>query len=142
MPFDAAHPRVETAFAAVRREAFLGPGPWPILPAWSARRIIVAGALHVAFRRSDQAHALPPLPSPSIRSSAGGRERWIRLREDGVGIAQRKSPDELVAQRMIARRRRAQNELVAQATGNVDRCRLGIEKIYTSEARVVEMRDL
>lgn len=29
-PFDAAHPRVEAAFAAVRREAFLGPGPWPI----------------------------------------------------------------------------------------------------------------
>src|SRR5271156_2092626 len=90
---------------------------------------IAAGALHVAFRRSDQAHAPPPLPSPSIRSSAGGRERWIRLREDGVGIAQRKSPDELVAQRMIARRRRAQNELVAQATGNVDRSRLGIETI-------------
>src|SRR5436305_15051973 len=31
VPFDAAHPRVEAAFAAVRREAFLGPGPWPIL---------------------------------------------------------------------------------------------------------------
>jgi protein-L-isoaspartate(D-aspartate) O-methyltransferase len=30
-PFNAAHPRVEAAFAAVRREAFLGPGPWPIL---------------------------------------------------------------------------------------------------------------
>jgi protein-L-isoaspartate(D-aspartate) O-methyltransferase len=30
VPFDAAHPRVEAAFAAVRREAFLGPGPWPI----------------------------------------------------------------------------------------------------------------
>jgi protein-L-isoaspartate(D-aspartate) O-methyltransferase len=29
-PLDAAHPRVEAAFAAVRREAFLGPGPWPI----------------------------------------------------------------------------------------------------------------
>ena len=28
--FNAAHPRVEAAFAAVRREAFLGPGPWPI----------------------------------------------------------------------------------------------------------------
>jgi protein-L-isoaspartate(D-aspartate) O-methyltransferase len=27
---NAAHPRVEAAFAAVRREAFLGPGPWPI----------------------------------------------------------------------------------------------------------------
>lgn len=31
VPLDAAHPRVEAAFAAVRREAFLGPGPWPIL---------------------------------------------------------------------------------------------------------------
>jgi hypothetical protein len=31
MPFDAAHVRVEAAFAAVRHEAFLGPGPWPIL---------------------------------------------------------------------------------------------------------------
>jgi protein-L-isoaspartate(D-aspartate) O-methyltransferase len=30
VPFNAAHPRVEAAFAAVRREAFLGPGPWPI----------------------------------------------------------------------------------------------------------------
>jgi protein-L-isoaspartate(D-aspartate) O-methyltransferase len=30
VPLDAAHPRVEAAFAAVRREAFLGPGPWPI----------------------------------------------------------------------------------------------------------------
>jgi protein-L-isoaspartate(D-aspartate) O-methyltransferase len=30
VPFDAADPRVEAAFAAVRREAFLGPGPWPI----------------------------------------------------------------------------------------------------------------
>jgi protein-L-isoaspartate(D-aspartate) O-methyltransferase len=30
-PFNVAHPRVEAAFAAVRREAFLGPGPWPIL---------------------------------------------------------------------------------------------------------------
>jgi protein-L-isoaspartate(D-aspartate) O-methyltransferase len=29
-PYNAAHPRVEAAFAAVRREAFLGPGPWPI----------------------------------------------------------------------------------------------------------------
>jgi protein-L-isoaspartate(D-aspartate) O-methyltransferase len=27
------HPRVEAAFAAVRREAFLGPGPWPLLRA-------------------------------------------------------------------------------------------------------------
>lgn len=69
VPFDAAHPRVETAFAAVRREAFLGPGSWPILPAWSARRIIVAGALHVAFRRSDQARALlPPLAIYSVVS--------------------------------------------------------------------------
>jgi protein-L-isoaspartate(D-aspartate) O-methyltransferase len=25
------HPRVEAAFAAVRREAFVGPGPWPML---------------------------------------------------------------------------------------------------------------
>jgi protein-L-isoaspartate(D-aspartate) O-methyltransferase len=31
VPFNVAHPRVEAAFAAVRREAFLGPGPWPIL---------------------------------------------------------------------------------------------------------------
>jgi protein-L-isoaspartate(D-aspartate) O-methyltransferase len=30
VPYNAAHPRVEVAFAAVRREAFLGPGPWPI----------------------------------------------------------------------------------------------------------------
>ncbi len=30
MPYNAGHPRVEAAFAAVRREAFLGPGPWPI----------------------------------------------------------------------------------------------------------------
>jgi protein-L-isoaspartate(D-aspartate) O-methyltransferase len=30
-PFHTAHPRVEEAFAAVRREAFLGPGPWPLL---------------------------------------------------------------------------------------------------------------
>lgn len=30
VPFNAAHPRVEAAFATVRREAFLGPGPWPI----------------------------------------------------------------------------------------------------------------
>jgi protein-L-isoaspartate(D-aspartate) O-methyltransferase len=30
VPYNAAHPRVEAAFAAVRREAFLGPGPWPI----------------------------------------------------------------------------------------------------------------
>jgi protein-L-isoaspartate(D-aspartate) O-methyltransferase len=30
LPLDAAHSRVEAAFAAVRREAFLGPGPWPI----------------------------------------------------------------------------------------------------------------
>jgi protein-L-isoaspartate(D-aspartate) O-methyltransferase len=28
---NAAHPRVEAAFAAVRREAFLGPGPWPLI---------------------------------------------------------------------------------------------------------------
>jgi protein-L-isoaspartate(D-aspartate) O-methyltransferase len=26
-----AHPRVEAAFAAVHREAFLGPGPWPLI---------------------------------------------------------------------------------------------------------------
>jgi protein-L-isoaspartate(D-aspartate) O-methyltransferase len=31
VPYNVAHPRVEAAFAAVRREAFLGPGPWPIL---------------------------------------------------------------------------------------------------------------
>jgi protein-L-isoaspartate(D-aspartate) O-methyltransferase len=31
VPFDAAHPRVEAAFATMRREAFLGPGPWLIL---------------------------------------------------------------------------------------------------------------
>jgi protein-L-isoaspartate O-methyltransferase len=31
MPYNATHPRVEAAFAVVRREAFLGPGPWPIL---------------------------------------------------------------------------------------------------------------
>jgi protein-L-isoaspartate O-methyltransferase len=31
MPYNTAHPRVEAAFAAVRREAFLGPGPWPML---------------------------------------------------------------------------------------------------------------
>jgi len=31
MRYSTAHPRVEAAFAAVRREAFLGPGPWPIL---------------------------------------------------------------------------------------------------------------
>jgi protein-L-isoaspartate(D-aspartate) O-methyltransferase len=30
-PFNTAHPSVEAAFATVRREAFLGPGPWPIL---------------------------------------------------------------------------------------------------------------
>jgi protein-L-isoaspartate(D-aspartate) O-methyltransferase len=30
-PYHAAHSRVEAAFAAVRREAFLGPGPWPLL---------------------------------------------------------------------------------------------------------------
>jgi protein-L-isoaspartate(D-aspartate) O-methyltransferase len=30
MLFNPVHPRVEAAFAAVRREAFLGPGPWPI----------------------------------------------------------------------------------------------------------------
>jgi protein-L-isoaspartate(D-aspartate) O-methyltransferase len=29
--FEVADPRVEAAFAAVRREQFLGPGPWPIL---------------------------------------------------------------------------------------------------------------
>ena len=28
--FDVTDPRVEAAFAAVRREAYLGPGPWPI----------------------------------------------------------------------------------------------------------------
>lgn len=31
VPFNAADSRVEAAFAVVRREAFLGPGPWPIL---------------------------------------------------------------------------------------------------------------
>ncbi len=31
LPYNTAHPRVEAAFAAVRREAFLGPGPWSIL---------------------------------------------------------------------------------------------------------------
>jgi len=31
MRYNAAHPRLEAAFAAVRREAFLGPGPWPLL---------------------------------------------------------------------------------------------------------------
>ena len=31
MRYNTAHPRVEAAFAAVRREAFLGPGPWPLL---------------------------------------------------------------------------------------------------------------
>ena len=31
LPYNAGHPRVEAAFAAVRREAFLGPGPWPII---------------------------------------------------------------------------------------------------------------
>src|SRR6516162_11300493 len=31
VPLNAADPRVEAAFAVVRREAFLGPGPWPIL---------------------------------------------------------------------------------------------------------------
>ena len=31
VPFDATHPRVEAAFAAVRREHFLGPGPCPQL---------------------------------------------------------------------------------------------------------------
>jgi protein-L-isoaspartate(D-aspartate) O-methyltransferase len=30
MLFNAAHPRAEAAFAVARREAFLGPGPWPI----------------------------------------------------------------------------------------------------------------
>ena len=30
VPYNAAHPRVEAAFAAVHRAAFLGPGPWPI----------------------------------------------------------------------------------------------------------------
>jgi hypothetical protein len=30
VPLNAADPRVEAAFAVVRREAFLGPGPWPI----------------------------------------------------------------------------------------------------------------
>ena len=31
MRYNADHPRLEAAFAAVRREAFLGPGPWPLL---------------------------------------------------------------------------------------------------------------
>jgi protein-L-isoaspartate(D-aspartate) O-methyltransferase len=31
MRYNAAHPRVEAAFATVRREAFLGLGPWPIV---------------------------------------------------------------------------------------------------------------
>jgi protein-L-isoaspartate(D-aspartate) O-methyltransferase len=31
VPYNTAHPRVEAAFSAVRREAFLGPGPWPLL---------------------------------------------------------------------------------------------------------------
>ena len=31
MQYNAAHPRAEAAFAAVRREAFLGPGPWALL---------------------------------------------------------------------------------------------------------------
>jgi protein-L-isoaspartate(D-aspartate) O-methyltransferase len=31
VPLNASDPRVEAAFAVVRREAFLGPGPWPIL---------------------------------------------------------------------------------------------------------------
>jgi len=31
MRYNADHPRVEAAFAAVRREAFLGPGPWQLL---------------------------------------------------------------------------------------------------------------
>src|SRR5262252_7518274 len=31
MRYNAAHPRIEAAFAAVRREAFLGPRPWPLL---------------------------------------------------------------------------------------------------------------
>ena len=31
VPYSAAHPRVEAAFAAVRREVFLGPGAWPLL---------------------------------------------------------------------------------------------------------------
>jgi hypothetical protein len=31
VPFNAGHPRVEAAFAAVPRGAYLGPGPWPIL---------------------------------------------------------------------------------------------------------------
>ncbi|HEY3908466.1 MAG TPA: rRNA adenine N-6-methyltransferase family protein [Stellaceae bacterium] len=31
LPFNAAHPRAEVAFAAVRREHFLGPAPWPLL---------------------------------------------------------------------------------------------------------------
>jgi hypothetical protein len=31
MRYNAAYPRAEAAFAAVRREAFLGPGPWPLL---------------------------------------------------------------------------------------------------------------
>jgi len=31
MPYNTAYPRVEAAFAAVRRGAFLGPGPWRVL---------------------------------------------------------------------------------------------------------------
>ena len=58
------------------------------------------------------------------------------------GIAQRKSPDEFVAERVIARRRSAQDELITETPSYIDRRRLGIEKIYTAEARVVEMHDL
>jgi protein-L-isoaspartate(D-aspartate) O-methyltransferase len=35
--FGVTDPRVEAAFAAVRREAYLGPGPWPILVPWHRR---------------------------------------------------------------------------------------------------------
>lgn len=37
MPYNMAHPRVEAAFAAVRREAFLGTGSWPMLRRASLR---------------------------------------------------------------------------------------------------------
>jgi hypothetical protein len=43
---------------------------------------------------------------------------------------------------VIARRRSAQDELIAETPSYIDRRRLGIEKIYTAEARVVEMHDL
>jgi protein-L-isoaspartate(D-aspartate) O-methyltransferase len=32
--FSVADPRVEAALAAVRREGFLGPGPWPVPRLW------------------------------------------------------------------------------------------------------------